>query len=440
MLNKKQAWLVLLLFLVPTATLAGDPPPLSLESTVLLALNKNPTIQAELEKVTQAQFAIQEARSNYYPQVTANVKGGHEYDNPASEPAGVFPTGKVTSQSNSADMTLVVNQILYNGFATDDEVERRKDLKTSANFESQVAVEKTINDAITAYVDVWHFQRNVTESEAFVAQLEKIGAKVNLMNEAGAESKAKKEYVDSRVANAQTELHSAKAALTDALSNLETITGSLPPFKAVRPVQLDPTVRSIENYYHLAEKDNNHLLLNASDHSAVEHQIDEQKAAYLPTVSFELDGDHGYDVGGHIGNTWHGSAMMVMNYKLFDGFSRDAGMGRLQSQKAENEYRQVAIMRDLEKDIRKSYNEILATKDDLGSNMKEVLSSETLQGLYEKQFELGEGDIINMIEGFERLHAAKLKGYKLEASIVVDSYTLLEKAGALRKEGFCASC
>jgi adhesin transport system outer membrane protein len=439
MLNRLHL-LAFCLLVVPTATLAADPPPLSLESTVLLGLTKNPAIQAELEKVKQAGFAIQEARSNYYPQVTANIKGGHEYDNPASEPAGVFPSGKVTSQSNSTDMTLVVNQILYNGFATDEEVYRRKDLKQSAEFESMVTLETTIANTITSYVDVWHFQRNVAESEAFVAQLEKIGNKVKLMSEAGAESKAKKEYVDSRVANAQTELHAAKASLTDALSNLETITGSLPPFRAVRPEQLDPTVRSIEAYYHLAEKDNNHLLLNASDHSAVEHQIEEAHAAYLPTVNFELDGDHGYDVGGHIGNTWHGSAMFVMNYKLFDGFSRDAGLGRLQSQKAENEYRQVSIMRDLEKDIRKSYNEILATKDDLGSNMKEILSSETLQGLYTKQFELGEGDIINMIEGFERLHAAKLKSYKLEASIVVDSYTLLQKAGALRKEGFCASC
>ena len=57
------------------------------------------------------------------------------------------------------------------------------------------------------------------------------------------------------------------------------------------------------------------------------------------------------------------------------------------------------IRKDVEKDIRKSYNQILATKQDITSNTKEILSSETLQDLYQKQFELGEGDIITMVEG-----------------------------------------
>ena len=94
----------------------------------------------------------------------------------------------------------------------------------------------------------------------------------------------------------------------------------------------------------------------------------------------------------------------------------------------------------MNKNIRRSYNKILSIKDDIKSNMKEVLSSESLQDLYQKQFELGEGDIINMIEGAERLHTAKLNSHKLEASFVTESYTLLQTIGALRKERFCETC
>lgn len=427
--------------LLPVAAFAEDtPPPLSLESAILFSLNQNPSVKAEMEKIRQAQLSTKEARSAYYPQVNVSVKGGHEYDDPAGLPAGVSSSTKIASQVNSMDADLAINQVLYNGFATDDEVYRRKDLENSAVYSSLITIEGILQNSIDYYLDVWRYQRAVTESEAFVNDLEKIGAQIKLMSAAGAESKAKKEYVDSRVASAHSELNKAKASLADALSNLESLTGNLPPFSAQRPLQLDPTVRTLDSYFDLARQDNNHLLLNNSDHSAVEHQIDEQKASFLPSVSLEVDGRHGYDVGGHVGNIWNGSAMVVVNYKLFDGFARSATEDRFKSQEAEIRYRQVQLERDLDKDIRKAYNQILSVKQDLSSNMKEILSSETLQGMYKKQFELGEGDIITMIEGYERLHTAHLNSFKLEAELVSNSYTLLQKVGALHKERFCSSC
>jgi adhesin transport system outer membrane protein len=440
MLKNKPVFFLLAALLVPFTSEADDLPPLSLESGILFSLNHNPSVMAEMEKIKQARFSTDEARGAYYPQVSVNVKGGHEYDDPAGLPSGAFVDTKITSETNSMDADLVVTQVLFNGFATDELVDRRKALENSATYASLVTIEGILQNVIQYYTDVWRFQRAVVESQAFVDEIEKIGTKVSLMNEAGAESKAKKEYVDSRVAAAHTELNKVKASLAEAMSNLESLTGNLPPFQAVRPLQFDPTLRPIDSYYELARDDNIRLLLTQSDHNAVEHQIKEQQASYLPTVSVQLDGRHGYDNGGHVGNTWNSSAMVVMDYKLFDGGSRSANVDRLKSEAAENEFRQRQLERDLDKDIRKSYNQTLATKQDLESNMKEILASENLQDLYQKQFELGEGDIITMIEGFERLHTAKLNSFKLEEDMVTNSYTLLQKVGALRKERFCVSC
>ena len=440
MLKNNRYALALLFGLLPGFAAAESVPPLSLESSILFAMNQNPSVKAEMEKIKQARLAVDEARSAYYPQANLSLRGGHEYDLPAGLPSGTSVSTKISSETNSMNADLVINQVLFNGFATDEEVDRRRALQTSATYSSMVTIEGILQNALQYYTDVWHHQRDVAESESFVAELEKIGNKINLMNEAGAESKAKKEYVDSRVAAAHTELNKAKASLTAARSNLESLTGPLPPFAAQRPMQIDPTVRTLDSYYALARQDNNRLQLNASDHTAVEHQISAQKASFLPTISLEVDGRHGYDVGGHVGNTWNASGMVVLNYKLFDGFARAAASERLESQAAENEFRQKELERGVDKDIRKAYDEILSIKQDLASNMREILSSEKLQGLYKKQFELGEGDIITMIEGSERLHTAHLNSYKLEANMVVSSYSLLQIVGALRKERFCASC
>ena len=417
----------------PTATL-------SLESVIIFALDNNPNIKAQAEKVKQARFAIDEARAAYYPQISATLKGGHGYSSRAATSPTSGGSGKIAEQFNSYDSSVIIDQVLFNGFATDEEVYRRQNLATSAGYTALLAIESTLQDAVTYYVDVWRYQRDLQESEEFVADIEKIGQKVSMMSEAGAESKAKKEYVDSRVAAAHTSLNAVKAALTDALSNLENLTGPLPPLRSVRPLQFDPTVRPIESYYELGESDSTKLRGADADNLAVQHQLDQQEAAYMPTLDLQVNGDHSYNNGGHVGNTWSASTMLVMNYKIFDGYARDNALGRLKSQKTETVFERAQLIRDLRKDVRKSYNQILATKQDLTSNMKEVLSSERLQDLYQKQFELGEGDIINFIEGAERLHAAKINAHKLEGSMVTQSYTLLQKVGSLRKEKFCVSC
>ncbi|MDD4616454.1 MAG: TolC family protein [Alphaproteobacteria bacterium] len=439
---KNKSPLALLLFglLFPGFSAAEEAIPLSLESSILFALDQNPSVKAEMEKIKQAHIAIDEARSAYYPQVNLSFRGGHEYAYPAALPAGVSSSDKVGKQVNPYDAGIVVNQILFNGFATDEEVYRRMRLEDSASYASLVTIEGILQDAIQYYVLVWRYQRAFTESQQFVNQLQAIGEKIRLMNAAGAESKAKKEYVDSRVAAAQTELNRVKASYKDALSNLESLTGKLPPFMAQRPLQFDPTVRPIESYYETSHKENNRLLLNKSDHAAVEHWIKETQAAYLPTVSLQVEGRNGYNTGGHVGSTWNGSAMVVVDYKLFDGFSKSNAESRMKSQKLENEFRQIQLERDVDKEIRKSYNKILAIKQELASNIREILSSESLQELYKKQFELGEGDIITMIEGAERLHSARQNSFGLESNIVLESYSLLQKVGSLRKERFCQSC
>jgi adhesin transport system outer membrane protein len=420
--------------------LTTKPSVISLDSSILFALHQNPELLGALEKEKESEFAIDEARSAYYPQVSAKLKGGREYNDPAlaSVSSLVVSPGGVSNDSYSAQM--LVNQLLFDGFSTDEEVERRKSLKTSASLQTELAIEKILNDTITAYVAIWHYQRGMKECGDYVGSIKKITDKIDLMNEAGAESTAKKEYVDSRLAAAQSELDLTQAELTNAISDLEALTGTLPAFVAVRPDQFDPTVREMDKYYEAAHAANTNLQLNQSDRDALVHQRESAEGADYPTLSLQMEGFQTYDVGGPIGRVRGASAMMVMDYKLFDGFAHQSTADRIGSEITENDYQEAKLERDIRSDIRKAYNQILATKQDLRANRNEILASRKLQELYNKQFELGEGDIINIVEGYERLHAAETKGLKLEADMVLNSYALLRQIGALKKSQFCTSC
>jgi adhesin transport system outer membrane protein len=416
----------------------AEPPPvtLPLESAILFALNKNPDILISIEHKAQAGADTETARSGYYPQADIKIRGGREYNNPSLASAYV-PFGQ---QTNSVAAEAVINQMLFDGFVTDEEVERRKALETSADLQAKLAVEKILNDTIGSYVDIWHYQQADEETRHFVDAVKKIGDRVQLANQAGAESNTKAEYVQSRIAAAESERDGNEANLTNAISDLEAVTGTLPPFMAKRPDQFDPTVKQMDNWFEAADQDNLNLKLNKSDHEALAHQLESQRGTYWPSLSLEVEGFVNNDVGGSIGRVEGASAMLVLDYKLFDGFARDAATSKIHSEVNENVYQQEKLQRDVRKAIRQAYNQILATKRDLASTDKEIIASTNLQKLYDEQMKLGEGDVIDTMEGQQRLHEARMRGIKLQADLVMNSYALLRQIGSLKKEEFCASC
>ncbi len=438
--NKKRVP-ILSLVLAAFILLAWDKPclaqmRLSLDSAVLFALHNNPDAMIAYERQVQAKLAVKEAKSLLYPQADFSLRGGVEYNDPTSTP-GVRNDGDTVP---SGQARILVNQLLYDGKSTPQEIKRRKNLLNSAAINSDVIVEKLMTDTVTAYASVWRYQSAVRESEKFVASIQQIADKVTLMAESGAESKAKKEYADSRLANAQSQLNNARANLAAALNQLENLTGRLPDFWAERPEQLDPTLRRLEKYFGTAYAENSSLMLNRSDLEALKHEKRAQEGRSLPSISLQGEARRSDNQGGKDDAANYGAVMLVMSYNLFDGHARSLAEKRIESQIRENQYLQSKLQRDIKRDLRFAYNQLLAVKEEYANTQDEIISSQSLQSLYKKQFELGEGDIINLIEGEERLQAAVIKSLRLETEMIVNSYNLLRDSGLLEKEGFCASC
>ena len=62
-----------------------------------------------------------------------------------------------------------------------------------------------------------------------------------------------------------------------------------------------------------------------------------------------------------------------------------------------------------------------------------------MQKIYAEQFDLGEGDVINIIEGEERLYRSLLRKHRMEADILINAYKLAEYAGLLEKDFFVSN-
>ncbi len=420
-------------------TMDDDAPiALSLETVVLFALNDDPDINIAKSQKGQAEMGVQEAASAFYPQVDIFGSYGREYNNPASSSGGDGSVFSLTNNTN--DFSMVLNQFIFDGFATQEEYKRRQVLNESSTVQLDIAQEDVINSTIDSYLGYYQSQNDVEIAQSFLQTLSKVNAKVALMVEAGAESKAKLSYANSRLSFARSEFTTSQATMIDSLTDLEFLTGRLPTFQAIYPEIFDVLELQLEDFFEVAQDNNSSITLNEHDRQALIHEYRKQKAAYYPTINGLVEFNQTYDSGGKIGRDRTTGAYVELSYKLFDGFAREASTNRVKHQINEIDFRTQKLEKEIKQSIKLAYNQIVALREEMNIVEEEIISNDELQSLYREQFEFGEGDILRLIEGEERLYNSHRRKNRVESDIARNIYTLMKNIGYMRKEYFCASC
>lgn len=415
-----------------------EPIALSLETIILFALHDDPDIGVAQAQQAQAELGIQEAASAFYPQVDIFGSYGREYNNPASSSGGDGTEFSLANNTN--DFSIVMNQFIFDGFATQEEYKRQKELTASSNVQLEIANEGVIRDTIDGYLGYYQAQHNVEIAQQFLKVLSDVNRKVSLMVEAGAESKAKLSYANSRLTFARSELTTAQSTMVDSLTDLEFLTGRLPTFEAIYPEIFDVLELQIDDFLEVAQDNNNSVALNDHDRQALVHEYKKQRAAFYPTISGLVEFNQTYDSGGKVGKDRTAGAYVELSYTLFDGFAREAATNRVKHQINEIDFRTKKLEKEIKQSIKLAYNQILSLREEMRLTEEEIISNEELQGLYREQFEFGEGDILRLIEGEERLYNSYREKTRIETDIARNIYTLMENLGYLKKEFFCSSC
>ncbi|MEC7576514.1 MAG: TolC family protein, partial [Pseudomonadota bacterium] len=310
----------------------------------------------------------------------------------------------------------------------------------SSAVQVDIAHENVIQDTIDSYLGYYQSQRDVELAQKFLRTLREVNNKVGLMVEAGAESKAKLSYANSRLTFARNEVQTAQSTMIDSLTDLEFLTGRLPTFRAIYPEIFDILELKIDDFLEVAQENNSSVALNEHDRQALVHEYRKQRAAFYPTINGLVEFNQTYDSGGKVGKDRTAGAYLELSYTLFDGFAREAATDRVRSQINEIDFRTKKVEKEIKQAIKLSYNQVLSLREELRLVEDEIVSNEELQTLYREQFEFGEGDILRLIEGEERLYNSYRRKNRVETDIARNIYTLMQNLGYMRKEFFCSSC
>lgn len=265
-----------------------------------------------LQSMSTSKHEQDAARGGYYPRLDLTTDIGREKLQQPDSP---------TTSLNRRGAALTLNQMIYDGFATRDEVARLAYAKLVRYYEVLDASESTaLEEAARAYLDVLRYRELFTLTQDNLAQHDQVFKQIQERVEAGVGRRVDLEQAGGRLALAQSNMLTETSNLHDVSARFLRIVGELPPDEMLAPELLKQGIpSSIEETLKLGYQDSPAFNAAIENVRAAQADARGRQASFQPRVDLRASQDIAYNDSGLAGRSDNQVIELVLNYNLFKG-------------------------------------------------------------------------------------------------------------------------
>lgn len=397
---RKQKRLALLIALMSPAVVWAQQmqAPTVLTDAAQKAVSNNPEVQARLHAFNAAREEIDVARGGYFPRVDLTAGVGRER---LREPG--FDSQSFTRRGASINL----NQMLWDGLATRNEVRRLGHAKLTRYYELLDASENAALEASRAYYDVLRYRQLVALAEENYVQHRSVFEQIQRKVQAGAGRRVDFEQASGRLALAESNLLTETANLHDVSARYQRVVGETPP-GSLPPAGMFKDIPAQANELQRIGQAKNPAIAAAIENiRAAQADADGRKAPFQPKVDFRLRQEWDKNRDGILGTRNDGVAEVVLNYNLFNGGS-DVARTRQFAERLNNakDLRDKAC-RDVRQTVAIAYNDTRKLSEQLNYLDQHQTSIEKARDAYRKQFDIGQRTLLDLLDTENELFQAK---------------------------------
>jgi len=402
--------------------------PVPLSSYLREIVVSNPEIRESLEVYKGIKHEIESAKSDYKPRIGTELSGGKQVTDGVS-------TGEVKRNLTAGSASIYAKQNLFRGYGTENYVNETKARLMAAAYGVLDVANKVFIGAVEAYINVIKERELLTLAEKSVYTQAQILEQIRQKTESGFGRK-------SDLLNAQSRLALARANFISQQQNLKQ--ASVKVHKSLGRF-LDPRQLSIpEPIYQYGDNIEEIVSLAFSNYPAIEvakynilarkYSMKRTEALYLPTIDAELRAGYDNNTGGDVGDTKTYSAMVYLNYDLYDGGKRSADKKKNYSQILKENERSYIERRNLNESVRLAWNIKIAEESKLGFLQEHVdLSEKTLEA-FKDEYQLGRRTLLELLD-MENEHQSALKALiESKYATLIAKYRVSNVTGTLLYE------
>jgi len=372
--------------------------PQNLKDAAKSAITSNPEVLSRWHNFKAAEGERDAAFGAFLPRLDLVTGTGRESRNDPLMQGGY--------SRNSTSLTLT--QMLYDGFATRNDVKRFDHAGLVRALELLDSSENIALEAARAYYDVLRYRKLVPLAEENYVHHRAVLAQIQVRVKAGIGRRVDLEQASGRLALAESNLLTETANLHDVSARFQRIVGEVPA-KEMEGLNKLPG--------NIPEKPGDAIKLAQSRSPALRAAIENvrsavyatgvRRAAYQPRVDLRLKEERGQNLGGTLGQHDTRVAEIVLNWNLFNGLS-DRARNRQSAEQANvaRDLRDKAC-RDIRQTLIIAYNDVRKLNEQLKYLDQHQLSIEKARDAYRDQFDLGQRTLLDLLDSENELYQAK---------------------------------
>jgi len=393
------AVLGILVFGFQAAAVAQAAKPLTLKEAAQNAVLNNPEVLARWHTLKAADSERGVSAGAMLPKVDVTAGNGSERRNSAATVGTRF-------DRNSASLT--ITQLLYDGFATRNDVKRLDHARLVRLFEFFDTSESVALEAVRAYYDVLRYRELVRLAEENFVQHRSVFNQTERRVKARVARAVDLEQISARLALAEANLLTETSNLHDTTARFQRIVGLMPtaempvPAALVQDIPADATGAIRE-----AQQRNGALRASIENVRASDAALASRSGAYQPRFDLRLRRDQGNNLNSIPGNSDTTVAEVVMSWNLFNGFSDRARERQFAEQLNVAKDLRDKTCRDIRQTLLIAYNDARKLKEQLGYLDQNKVSVEKARNAYRQQFDIGQRTLLDLLDTENELFQAK---------------------------------
>ena len=364
--------------------------PVSLEEAVKQAISTNPDVQARWHTFRASLYEQEVARGGYFPRVDLSTGVGRESLSQPNLPDNTY---------NRRSAVLSLTQMLFDGFATRNEVARLGYTKLGRYYEVLDASETTALDTTRAYLDVMRYRELARLTQENFAQHDQLFGQIQERVQAGVGRRVDFEQAGGRLALAQSNMLTEASNLHDVSSRYQRIVGTLPPGEMIAPGLLKQGIPpSIEEALRLAYQGSPGFNAAIENVRAAQAEARVRQSNFMPRVDLRARKDINYNDQGVSGRNDNEVVELVLNYNLFKGGSDVALVRQYAERLKQSQDLRDRSCRDIRQTISIAFKDIQSLGRQLVYLDQHQLSIEKAREAYRKQFDIGQRTLLDLLD------------------------------------------
>ncbi len=400
----------------------------TLQETVTYTIETNPEILISMNRFRISEETVDVERANFLPKLGITGRLGWQRKHNRLEARYDKSSDRVS------DATILMQQMLFDGFRTENRLEGAQMNAQSRNLMMYSRAGDVALNVTEVYLKVIRSEQLVELARENLAVHDEIYDQIHQRTSSGLARTSDLEQVRSRRARASANLVTAINDLSNARSEFFNIVSQKPKAlvmpvveKTLLPVTLDEAMALVSN-------NNPSILASSYDIKAYEAQAQSLRSSFLPQLDLEVGkswSDIRSDIPTTDGRIDQLSAMLNFSYNLYNGGADQArrreAAWRVEEARANRELN----YRSATKDLRLSWDAFIYLDGQISYLREHIEASREVAKVYQQQYQLGKRSLLDLLDTENELFQSQRDFIQVVHAEIFSRYRILHSTGQL---------